>query len=148
MLLATAFSAGVVGSVKDGETIEVGGVRIIPGATLQNWATINATVMEGVDFPRAKRILITATGMAENTGMKWKDAQKSSVGTDWGHEPSIVEGISAKVGVPFQKGLQAWTLDVRGKREKEIPVKRVNGKAEIEITPEHKTLWWEIALPQ
>jgi len=147
MLLASPRSAGVVGSLKEGETIDLGDVRIIPGATRQNWATINATVIEGPDFEHAKRILITATGLAENTGMKWKDAQKSSVGTDWGHEPSLVEGISAKIGVPFQKGVRAWSLDARGQRQTEIPVKRGTGKTEIEISPAQQTLWWEIALP-
>jgi hypothetical protein len=147
MLLASPFSAGVVGSVKEGETIELGSVRVIPGTTRQHWATINATVIDGVDFPRAKRILITATGESANTGMKWKDAQKSSVGSDWGDSPSLVEGISAKIGVPFQRGLHAWALDARGQRVKEIPVKRVTGKSEIEISSDDQTLWWEIAIP-
>ncbi|HSI11105.1 MAG TPA: hypothetical protein VK961_03635 [Chthoniobacter sp.] len=146
MLISTQYSAGVVGSVKDGETIELDNVRIIPGATHQNWATINVTVMEGVDLKRAKRILVTATGVAENTDLKWKDAQKSSVGADWGSAPSVVEGICARIGVPFQKGLRAWTLDARGQRVKEIPVKRETGKSEIEILPNHETLWWEIAM--
>ena len=146
MLIATPFSAGVVGAMKEGETINVGGVRVVPGTTRQNWATINVTVMEGVDFPRAKRILITATGEVGNTDMKWKDAQKSSVGADWGTSPSVVEGIPAKIGVPYQKGLQAWALDARGQRVKEIPVKRVTGKSEIEISPGDQTLWWEIAV--
>jgi hypothetical protein len=147
MLLASPRSAGVVGSLKEGETIDLGSVRIIPGTTRQNWATINATVMEGADFEHAKRILITATGLAENTGMKWKDAQKSSVGTDWGHAPSLVEGISAKIGVPFQKGARAWSLDARGQRQTEIRAKRGTGKTEIEISPAQQTLWWEIEIP-
>jgi hypothetical protein len=147
MLLASPLSAGVVGSVKEGETIEVGGVRIVPGATCQNWATINVTVMEGPDLQRAKRILVTATGSAENTGMKWQDAQKTSVGDDWGNAPSLVEGISARIGVPFQKRAQAWILDARGQRVKEITAGRVTGKTEIAISPEHQTLWWEIAFP-
>lgn len=146
MLISTQYSAGVVGSVKDGETIELDNVRIIPGTTRQNWATINVTVMDGVDFKRAKRILVTATGEAGNTDMKWKDAQKSSVGADWGNVPSVVEGVCAKIGVPFQRGAHAWTLDARGQRVKEIPAKRVTGKLEIEILPAHETLWWEIAI--
>lgn len=147
MLLASPRSAGVVGSVKAGETIELEDVRIIPGATRQNWATINATVIDGLDFLHANRILVTATGAAENSGMKWKDTWKTSVGTEWGTNPSVVEGISAKIGVPYQKGVQAWTLDSRGQRVKEIPVKRVAGKSEIEISSAHQTLWWEIAVP-
>lgn len=45
-------------------------------------------------------ILSTATGYVENTDMKWKDEEKSSVGKDWGKAPSLVEGISEKYS-PF-----------------------------------------------
>ena len=58
-----------------------------------------------------------------------------------------VLGISAKIGVPFQKRAQAWILDARGQRVKEITAGRVTGKTEIAISPEHQTLWWEIAFP-
>jgi hypothetical protein len=124
MLISTRCSVGVVGAVKPGEIIELGEVRIIPGDTLQNWATIDATVREGDDFKTARHILITATGMNENTDMKWKDAEKTSV-TTWGKGPSLVEGINAKIMLPVQ----------------------TDSGTQIEISSEHRTLWWEIAVP-
>jgi hypothetical protein len=45
-----------------------------------DWACLQATVIEGEDFATARRMLITATASAENTGMQWKDAEKTSVG--------------------------------------------------------------------
>jgi hypothetical protein len=147
MLVITARSAGVVGSVQSGETIELGHVRVIPGETKQNWATINATVIDGADFAHAHRILITATGLCENTGMRWKDADKSSVGSDWGSAPTIVEGINATINFPFLKGAKAWALDSSGQRKTEVPIKRVLGRTQLEIASEHQTLWWEIAMP-
>ena len=147
MLLAAARSAGVVGSVQSGEVIELGKVRITPGATQQNWATINATVVDGVDFQHAHRILITATGTSENTDMHWKDAEKSSLGSDWGRAPSLVEGIAAKIDLPMVPGAKAWALDARGQRKTEVPLHQIEGRTQLNLSSEHQTLWWEIATP-
>lgn len=147
MLVAAPRSVGVVGSVRPGETINLGVVRIIPGATRQNWATINATVIEGADFMTARRILITATGMCENTGQRWKDAEKSSVGSDWGSAPSLVEGVAATINLPAMRSAKAWALDERGERRAEVPLTQATGGAQLELSSEHQTLWWEIALP-
>ncbi len=146
MLVATPRSAGVVGSMHAGETIDLGSVHITPGATEQNWATIDATVIAGVDFKSARRILITATGMNENTGMLWKDAEKTSVST-WGKGPSLVEGITAKISLPELKDAKARALDERGQRKAEVPLTRSEGRIQIELSSDHKTLWWEIAAP-
>lgn len=144
MLISSPRSVGVVGSVRAGETIDLGEVKIVPGPTVQNWATINLTVMDGAGLESAKRILITATGMTENTGMRWKDAEKTSVGRDWGKAPSLVEGIAAKISLPELKNAKAWVLDELGRRKNEVPLEQTNGRTQIELSPEHQTLWWEI----
>jgi hypothetical protein len=146
MLIATPRSAGVVGNVKEGETLDLGEVHIVPGATQQNWATIDATVIFGDNFKSAKRVLITATGMNENTDMKWKDASKTSLST-WGKGPSLVEGINAKITLPVINGAKAWALDERGQRKGEVPLVESDGTMKIEITSEQQALWWEIAAP-
>jgi hypothetical protein len=109
-----------------------------------NWATINLTVMDGAELTNAKRILITATGMTENTGMRWKDEAKTSVGKDWGKAPSLIEGISAKISFPALNNAKAWSLDERGQRKTEVPLEQANGRAQIDLSPAHETLWWEI----
>jgi hypothetical protein len=144
MLIAAPRSAGVVGSVRADEKIDLGSVQITPGATQQNWATINATVIDGTDFKTARRILITATGTAENTGMQWKDAEKTSVGTNWGTAPSLVEGIPAQISLPPLKKAKAWALDDRGQRKSEVLLRQANGRTVLDLSPEHQTLWWEI----
>ena len=145
MLVSTPRSAGVVGALRAGETIELGDVKITAGATMQSWATINATVMDGDGFKTARRLLITATGYAENTDMHWKDAEHTSVGHDWGKAPSRVEGIAAAIVFPFSSKAKAWALDERGQRKAEVPIHIADGKAQIEISPGHQTLWWEVA---
>jgi hypothetical protein len=147
MVVMSSRSIGIVGNVQAGEDIDLGLVHITPGVTRQNWATINVTVMDGAHFKSARRILITATGLAENTGMQWKDAERTSVGSNWGSAPSLVEGIAAKIELPAMPKAKAWALDATGQRKTEVPLKTANGHTEIEISPEQETLWWEVAGP-
>lgn len=146
MLIQTARSGGVVGSVRAGETIDLGAVKIVPGATMQDWATITLTVMDGTDFKTARKILVTATGYAANADLRWKDAEKTSVGRNWGNGPSVVEGIPATITLPPLAKGKAWALDSRGQRQTELPLKQADGKATLEIGPAGKTLWYEIAV--
>ena len=136
----TARSKAVIGHL-GGRTFQLGDVAIVPGAAHQDWAVIQVTVLEGADFQSARRMLVTATGYAENTEMKWRDAAKTSVGRDWGHAPSLVEGIAATVKLPATTRLRAWALDERGQRRAEIPVK----DGALTIGPESQTLWYELA---
>jgi hypothetical protein len=144
MLISSARSAGVVGNIRPGETIDLGEVTIIPGSTAQDWATINLTVIDGAAFKTAKRILITATGTMENTAMMWKNAEKTTVGKDWGKAPSLVEGIAAKISIPPLKNAKAWTLDERGQRKTEVPIEQTNSRTQVELSPTQQTLWWEL----
>jgi hypothetical protein len=144
MLISSPRSAGVVGNIRPGETIDLGEVTIIPGSTAQDWATINLTVIDGATFKTAKRILITATGTTENTGMTWKNPEKSTVGKDWGKAPSLVEGIAAKISLPLLKNAKAWTLDERGQRKTDVPIEQTNSRTQVELSPAKQTLWWEL----
>jgi len=146
MLINTPRSAGVIGTVQPGKTIDLGSIHITPGVTLQNWATITVTVLDGTDFKTAKRLLITATGYTENSGVHWKNAEKNSLGWDWGKAPSRVEGVPAAINLPLTGKFKAWALDERGGRKTDVPLKNENGGLTIELSPEHRTLWWEIAL--
>nr|MDQ3623966.1 hypothetical protein [Verrucomicrobiota bacterium] len=131
-------SKAVIGSLKRRQ-FDLGGVQITAGETRQDWAVIQLTVLDGADFANAKRLLVTATGYTENTGMKW-NAEKSSVGREWGRAPSLVEGVAAKITLPTKTRLKAWALDDRGQRRAELPVQ----EGAIEIGPGHKTLWYEL----
>jgi hypothetical protein len=148
MLIRTRRSVGVVGTMHAGETIALDAVKIVPGATMQDWATITLTVMDGADFTSARKILLTATGYAGNADMRWKDAEKTSVGRDWGNGPSVVEGIPATITLPLSSKAKAWALDARGQRAGEVPLKVAAGKVTIEIGPPSQTLWYEIAVGQ
>jgi hypothetical protein len=124
------------------------GVEVTPGKTIQGWSAITLTVLDGEGFKAPARILVTATGYVQNTGMIWKDAKRDSVGKDWGHAPSLVEGIPATIMLPLTEGtkVRVWALDGRGLRGEEIPVQATASQATMVIGPEFKTLWYEIEM--
>jgi hypothetical protein len=136
----TPRSKGVIGFAER-RSYDLGGVKIEFAAARSGFATVQLTVVDGADFKSAKRILITATGTAENTGMKWKSDAHDSVGREWGKAPSLVEGVAARITLPLSQKMKAWALDERGKRRAEVPLR----DGVIEIGPDAKTLWYEIA---
>lgn len=143
----TAKSAGVIGYATN-TTYPFMQVSITPHASKQNWSTVNLTVVEGDDFQKARRILITATGYISNTNMTLKDdGRTSALGKGWGNAPAVSEGVSATITLPLLSGAKAWALDERGQHKTEVPVKTVDGKSVVEIGPEWKTLWYEIETP-
>jgi hypothetical protein len=135
----SAKSKGVIGFVR-GRSFALGDVKITPGMTRQDWATVQVTVLDGADFATAKKILITATGYAENEGLKWTNEEMISVGRNWGKRPSLVEGVPARIELPGSGKLRAWALDERGQRRAEVSVEG----STIAIGPDHRTLWYEI----
>jgi len=136
-------TSATIGRIGGEKTRTVDPIRITPSAIRRNWACFQFTVLdrdEHATFSTARRILITATGDIENTGMGWKNAAKSSVGRDWGKATVLVEGPAAKIELPGGGKFKAWALDERGQRRAEIPV--ANGT--LEIGPQHRTLWYEV----
>jgi hypothetical protein len=141
-----AKSKAVIG-FGEGKRFDLGGVVVEPGPTLQaGWSAITVTAMEG-EFSKAPcRMLVTATGVAENTNMGWKNPEKSTVGKDWGEAPTLVEGVPARITLPFSaKSVEVWSLDECGQRRARLAaVAGVGGNAVVAIGPEQKTIWYEV----
>jgi hypothetical protein len=147
----TAKSKAVIGDISHAP-YTLGNVVIAPKANLQNWAVITMTVMDGTSFATPGRILVTTTGMAENTGMVWESDPlvrgRNTVQNEWGKAPSLVEGIPATITLPVPAArVHVVALDERGQRTAvTVPVTTVNGKATIDLGPQYRTLWYEITI--
>jgi len=127
-----------------GKPVVLGDVTIDLQPNMQNWGAVTLTAMDGVDFKAPGRILVTATGYAESTGMKW-NAAKNSVGRNWGAAPSLVEGIAAKITLPVPASrLKAWALDERGQRKGELKIEPAGTGSLIVIGPQYQTFWYEV----
>ncbi|MEW6357145.1 MAG: carbohydrate binding domain-containing protein [Planctomycetota bacterium] len=131
-----------------GKRCDLGGVIVEPGPTLQDgWSAITLTVMEGDRIAPPCRLLITATGDAENTNMVWANEEKTVVKKNgWGEAPSLVEGIPARITLPLSaKAAEAWALDERGQRKTSLSIEAdADGHAVIAIGPRSQTLWYEV----
>jgi hypothetical protein len=143
----TTRSKAVIG-FGGGRRFELGGFVVEPGQGLQNgWSTITLTRIDA-DESITPHWLITATGYADNTDMKWKNAEKNSVGRDWGRAPSRVEGIPARITLPEAASrVEVWSLDERGQPKASLPVTAsAAGRAVVELGPRWKTLWYGVSI--
>ena len=135
----------------DAIAVDLGhGVRVSVKQTKTGWCTVALTVLEGESFERGPaRVLLAATGYTENTGMGWKDESKSTVGTNWGKPPSLVEPVAATIRLAAQAAAPpaVYALNDRGQRGAALTVTAKEGGVEVEIGPASGTLWYEIVFP-
>jgi hypothetical protein len=141
LLVNTPKSRAVWGLI-GGQKFDLGGVQLALGATEHNYAALIFTSLEGKPLETARRVLLTAVGSAENQGMVWNDT-RTSVGNKWGTGPTLVNGITAEVTLPFRvKSVHA--LDGRGQPQGAVTVRVEGAASHFTIGPEHRTLWYEI----
>ncbi len=148
VVVNTSKSKAVIG-FGGGKRFALGGVVVEPGPTMQDgWCAITLTAMSGSFAGPTCRALVTATGYVENTGMRWKNAARDSVGKDWGEAPTLVEGIPARITLPVSaKSVQAWAMDASGQRKAPLAVgTSAEGNAVITIGPEAQTIWYEVVV--
>src|SRR5690606_32097140 len=135
-----------------GRTIQIGELSMTIGRTRLEWATISLVSKSENGFGedgKPSQILLTATGLSENKGMKTKILPKEMMHIeDWGTGPTMVEGIPATISIPADvRRVKCYALDERGERKKELEV--VAGgtqQATFEINPDFRTIWYEIEI--
>lgn len=134
-------AAGFLG----GYGLAVGEWKINAAAGGNNFQTLALSSLDGLPLAQSRRVLLTATGRAENIDMGW-NLPRDSVGKEWGKGPTLVEGLSA--GVQFLTDatqVKVYALSPIGERVAEVPCTLSNGTLEFSIAPRWKTLWYEIA---
>jgi hypothetical protein len=93
----------------------------------------------------AGRALLSATGDVRNTEMQW-NANKTSLGGNWGHAPTRVEVIAGNVALPrAASDVAVYALDGRGQRIASVPVTGTS-TANFAIGGSVPTLWYEVVL--
>jgi len=137
--LVTGFPAG--------RTFNLNGIQIQIGETELGWATVSLTVIKGDGFDRPGRILLAATGKAQNTGWDFrKEGDRVTVGRRWGDEPILCEGVPARIVLPVSSSrVRGYALDEAGRRRDAVTVSG-DDQAALEIGPQYRTLWYEIEI--
>ncbi len=109
-----------------------------------NFAAMTLTAMDQKPIPQSRRLLLTLVGKVENQGMGW-NADRASVGDQWGHGPVMAEGVPATVSLKTDGGARhVWALDSTGKRATEVPATYAKGVLTFTVGPQFKTLWYEV----
>jgi hypothetical protein len=130
-----------------GRSFDLAGVQIKIGATRLDWATLSLVCRDGAGFDRPGRILIAATGLAQN---KWADVQhlpgdKITLGYRWGKDPVLCEAVPTEILLPVAaERVQFYPLDEAGQRRAAVPVEASAGKALLHLGPQHRTAWYEV----
>ena len=142
-----------------GRTFDLGEVVLKIGPTEGDWATVSLVSHDATGFGgdgRPARILLAATGRANNGGAAFTELERNeageaiiaSHGDDWGRGPFEVEGVPAEITLPSPASrTNCWALDGRGCRLKEVPVcADAEGRAVIVIGPDYRTVWYEMEI--
>ena len=141
----------VLSGFADGRTVDLGDVYVTVGATRLGWATISMVSHDATGFGqdgKPTRILLAATGLSHNAGATFTPGDGSLIssrGQDWGHGPVLCEGIPATIALPSPANRTVcYALDTAGNRTTQLEVGSRDGKALIRISPEFRTVWYEI----
>jgi hypothetical protein len=127
-----------------GQTVELSGWTVKHSGDAPTFAAVALTAMDDRDTARSRSLLLTAVGRVENTGMRW-NADRNSVGNQWGTGPTLAEGVPAAITLRTQtRTATVHALDAIGKRRSVVDARLADGILSFTIGPEHKTLWYEI----
>ncbi len=128
-----------------GRRFELGGWSLELGDIERDYAVVVLTSMDGRPLETSQRMLLVAVGSAENHNMKWNES-RTSIGRHWGHGPTLVNGIPARVSLGGPS-VSVRALDGRGEPANEVAVRASEDRSEFTIGPSHRTLWYEIRRP-
>ena len=101
-----------------------------------SYAVMTITSLDGMPVSNAKKMLITACGRCENTGMKFSD-DRQTVGRNWGGPPVQIETVEGTVALPAGQW-KCEALGPDGMPKREVPI----NDGVIKLSPEHKTMWY------
>jgi len=134
----------------NGRSFNLGGVVFKPGKTRNDWSTAGLVLTKGSSIfdQKGSTGVLVVTGEVANTGQKWTDSTKSSVGSNWGKSPTLVEVVPMTVTLPAKaSGVKVYALDSKGVRKKSVKVKSLSdGRSQFKLGSSGTTLWYEVKI--
>ena len=132
----------VVGYV-GGQTVALGANTLAFPAFGNNFAAVTLTAMDRKPTAQSGKLLLTLVGKVENQGMGW-NADRTSVGDQWGQGPTVAEGIPATVSLKTDGPRTVWALDGTGAHSQRVPATYASGVLTFTVGPQFKTLWYGV----
>jgi hypothetical protein len=127
-----------------GTKVAVGGWTVERAGKGPASAVLMLSARDGLPAERSRSLLLTAVARVENAGMGW-NAERTSVGRNWGKGPVRCEAVEATVTlVTGAKRATVHALDPVGKRRAVVKSRLRDGVLTFTIGAEHRTVWYEI----
>ncbi len=117
-----------------GESMFRGISLSVPPLDGNGHGTVVLVSLDGKPLTQSKKMLLTSLRRVENTGQQWNDT-RTSVGTNWGRAPALVQGLTAKLTFP-EADIVVTPLTAEGQPGKSLPPSK-----SVEISPSQKTIW-------
>ncbi len=144
----TAKTKAVIGFTA-GQVYQLDDIAFEFDSLAQGWATLAATAQTGsfANLDQETRILVVATGLVENTDMKWSGPERTKLAGGWGIAPTRVEIIPFKLKLPVDAArVKAWSLTETGARKRPLDVTPLGKGTSISGNPADGSLWYEISI--
>ena len=112
-----------------------------------SFAAVAAVPLDGKELDKTSKVLVTALGRCENTGMKFS-ADRRTVGRDWGSAPVRIEPVEGVLAVVLLggKGWRCQALGPDGRAVSDVPVAPADEDdgtgATLKMSPKYKTMWY------
>ncbi len=140
----TARTKAIVGFATN-RPVTLGGLTLQPGTSQLGWCTLGVTLMRGEVFTNDCTLLAVASGWWENTGQVWTDADKDSVGNQWGQAPVLTEVVPFTLTLPVGTNyVRAWSLDERGQRKAALALTGDAASTTLSVTTNAGSIWYEL----
>lgn len=108
--------------------------------TSPEFAALTITPLDGDEDDAPQKLLVTACGRCENTGMQFSE-DRQTVGRNWGDAPVRIEPVEGKLRLPEGRWI-CHALAADGSPKQEIRLSR-DGKGEIlEMSEQYGTMWY------
>ena len=108
--------------------------------TKPEFAAVMVTPLHKAPLNQSRKILVTACGRCENTGMKFSEDRRT-VGRNWGGPPVQIEPVEGTLVLP--KG--QWicnALGPDGLPKHKAAISYQNGQGILKLEPKYQTMWY------
>jgi len=104
------------------------------------FVAMTVTALDDAAVNESRKILITACGRCENTGMIFS-GDRRTVGREWGESPGQIEAVEAVFNLP-DGNWKCRALGPGGVPSDNVPASDRYGKGILRLSPQYKTMWY------
>jgi hypothetical protein len=103
-------------------------------------ATVTVTALDSNNISTCLKMLVTACGRCENTGMQFSQDRRT-VGRNWGQAPVRIEPVRGITTLPPGEWV-CHALAPDGSPKETIPITYENARGTLTLSPDFVTMWY------